>query len=253
MKKLLVLSSLLLGLIATSASAQNIDIAWNDLGTGCTAGERTMTFNCLVNTPANNRVFVSSFASPIQLTQFVGMTVNLKLVTDGTVLPPWWQGGTGGCRAGLAFPTASGPAAFGLAECADPWGTGAFLGAVTQVPDPAFQDRATLVSDLATDIPQQVGVGVKYYGQVGTLAVIRSTGTGSCAGCLAGACLVLDSILLYQVVGTPGGDIITIRNQPGAANAAHLIWQGPIDDAAGCPGATPAKSSSWGQVKSLYR
>ena len=65
--------------------------------------------------------------------------------------------------------------------------------------------------------------------------------------------MVLDEIQLYQVGGTPGGDIITLRNAPGVANAAYLMWQGPIDDAAGCPGATPTQRRSWGQVKSLYR
>ena len=50
MKKLLVLSSLLLGLFATSASAQIIDIGWGDLGPGCSSPssvDRMATFETL--------------------------------------------------------------------------------------------------------------------------------------------------------------------------------------------------------------
>jgi hypothetical protein len=253
MKKLLVLSSLLLGLSATAAFAQVIDIAWEDMGTGCTAGERLNTFNCAVNTAANNRHIVTSFVNPNALGFFVGMTLNMKLVTDGTTLPAWWQGQAGGCRSGVAYPAPSSPAAVGLLECGDPWGNGAFIGAVTQVNDAVNLDRAAIVSDLATDIPQQLAGGGHYYGQYNTLAVIRSTGTGSCAGCQAGACILLDNIQLFQVAGSPGGDVITLRNGPGTGNAAYLTWQGPIDDPGGCPGATPTQRSSWGQVKSLYR
>jgi len=255
MKKLLVLSSLLLGLVATSASAQVIDIGWGDVGVGCTspnAAERMATFTCASNAAANNRQLVTTFVNPAPLPQFVGMTVHLRLATDGAVLPAWWAMGAGECRSN-GWGAVGSPTNAGLAECADPWGSGSFIGGVTHLSGDGGPDRARIVSDLATDIPQQLQGGVRYYGEAITLTALRTTGTGSCAGCLAGACLVLEKIELFQVAGSPGGDVITLQNAPGAANAAYLSWQGPIDDAAGCPGATPAARSSWGQVKSLYR
>jgi hypothetical protein len=250
MKRLLALA-LVLGFAAVDAQAQVVDIAWGDMGPGCTSGERNDTFACASNAASNNRTIVTSFISPDNLPEFVGMTCNLRLITDGAALPDWWKMGAGECRSNGWGAVAS-PTNLGLVECADPWGSGSFIGGVTHLSGDGGADRARIVSDLATDIPQQLTAGTKYYGEAITLTVLRTTGTGSCAGCTAGACLILESIELYQVAGAPGGDVIRLTNTPGELNPAYLSWQAPIDNPGGC-NVTPARNKTWGQVKSLYR
>jgi hypothetical protein len=75
----------------------------------------------------------------------------------------------------------------------------------------------------------------------------RSTGNGSCAGCSDGACIVLNSIQVTQTAGV--GDY-TLTNP---LTPQHIQWQGGGNIGGQCPAATPARSATWGSVKSLYR
>ena len=239
--KMLLALALVLCLAPVTAFAQVIDIAWTDMGPGCSEGEQNATFTCTNNLAANNKTIVTSFVAPIPLPQFVGMTSNIRFQSNDPALPNWWRMGAGECRSN-GWGAVGSPANAGLVECADPWGTGSFIGGVTHLSGDGGPNRARIVADLATDIPQQLAAGVEYYGEAITMTVLRTTGTGSCAGCLSGGCLILESIELFQVAGSPGGDVITLRNPSGNA---IIDWQG------GC--VTSSKSSSWGQVKTLYR
>ena len=69
----------------------------------------------------------------------------------------------------------------------------------------------------------------------------------ACPGCETGVCIVLNSIKINQPVGTPGGDKFVTA--PAARNVA--VWQGGIGGA--CGPATPARNTTWGSVKALYR
>jgi hypothetical protein len=82
----------------------------------------------------------------------------------------------------------------------------------------------------------------------------KTTGTGSCAGCTDGACIVLNSVKVTQPA-TVHQDY-TITNPLGRA---YVLWQagganpGSGPNGTGCPGATPTRNETWGSVKSLYR
>jgi hypothetical protein len=242
MKRLLALA-LVLCLTPVVATAQSIDIAWTDMGPGCTTGEQASVFACNTNSALQNRTIVTSFTSHIDLPQFVGMTANIRVISSDPTLPNWWRMGAGECRSN-GWGAVSSPANLGLVECADPWGTGSFIGGVTHISGDGGANQARVVADLATDVPQQLSAGVEYYGEAITLTVLRTTGTGSCTGCLSGACLVLESIELFQVAGSPGGDVITLTNP----SDPFISWNGGTNCVT-----VAAKSSSWGQVKTLYR
>jgi hypothetical protein len=74
----------------------------------------------------------------------------------------------------------------------------------------------------------------------------KSVGS-ACTGCSTPVCIVLNSIKLDQNVGTPGGDKFV--SVPAMRNVA--TWQGGIGT--DCYLATPARNTTWGLVKALYR
>jgi len=59
-------------------------------------------------------------------------------------------------------------------------------------------------------------------------------------------CIVLNNIQLFQP--PEAGNDPDISNP---ANSNYVTWQASV--VPGCPQSTPTRSSSWGQVKSLYR
>src|SRR5262249_51563100 len=73
----------------------------------------------------------------------------------------------------------------------------------------------------------------------------RTTGAGSCAGCLVPACLIFQSIK----VTTPAhsGDVLV--SGPTAPGSDTVTWQGSGADCS----LVPVKNRTWGQVKALYR
>ena len=65
---------------------------------------------------------------------------------------------------------------------------------------------------------------------------------GFCAGCLVSACLILQSIALYQVAGTPPDNYHMYF--------PHIRqWIGWQDRG---PQSVPARPRTWGSVKALY-
>jgi hypothetical protein len=76
----------------------------------------------------------------------------------------------------------------------------------------------------------------------------KSSGSFSCLGCNAGACLVLNSIAVRRLPGAPGGDLVL--TVPRAGNGNRVTWQG--GQGADCS-AVPVRRTTWGLVKSLYR
>ena len=86
----------------------------------------------------------------------------------------------------------------------------------------------------------------EYYAFRVNVARSKSTGTGLCAGCMEPACIVLNEIQLFQ---PPEQNFDPQITNPAVSNFA--LWQATA--VPGCPLSTPTRSSTWGQVKSLYR
>jgi hypothetical protein len=71
-----------------------------------------------------------------------------------------------------------------------------------------------------------------------------------CNGCGEPACLVLQAVELFQIVGSPGGDIIILNR---ALNQQFVTWQGGGIGGSGCPLSVPVKRATWGAIKAIYR
>jgi hypothetical protein len=105
---------------------------------------------------------------------------------------------------------------------------------------------------LETGVAIQTGSGgpidntKMWYAFLVTLSNNKSVGTGSCAGCMDGACIVLNEMRLGQPAPTP--DVILTSGPQ-----QYVTYRGGAAPAYPCPQSTPTRRTSWGSVKALYR
>ena len=240
MKKTLLITGVLLALTATVASAAGVNLYWTDCSVGG-ATNRNVAFN--VNT--GNNVMVASYDPPAGLTMVTGNNLILDLQSASTPLPLWWDlFNSGSCRTGPTENTV-----FLSGNCTDYWGGGGAGGITAYLNTGANRRRigASWSGNEATAGPQTPGT--EYYSVNIVVNNLKSTGTGSCAGCLDPVCIVLNEILISQPAGTAGGSPAVTN--PATSN--YVTWQGGAIGGNGCPAATPTINKTWGQVKSIYR
>jgi len=241
MKRLLLLTTLLMLFSVRSAHGQSgINLSWNDCGT---SGTFQRNFAC--DTNSGQQTLVASFVSGVELHQLVGIAAVIDLCTMTPVLPSWWQmKNLGTCRPNalsVSFDFTAGPS-----NCADYW-QGAATGGISYSMGAAWGFNGARMLVVAT-IPES-GVSTldgatEYYACRVNIRNDASTGTGSCAGCSEPACIVFNSIELVQPSGV--GDYFIAS----PLMSYHVQWQGNVVD---CPFVVPARTRSWGQIKSLYR
>jgi hypothetical protein len=248
MKRLLSLSKMLLAtaaltaLVTSAVNAGGINLSWTDCGT---FGQMQRNSTCATNTGANT--MVGSAISPNVIPQCVAMSAVLDLQTNQAALTPWWGFGTGGCRSGP--PSALSPSfdfTTSTFSCGDPWG-GVAAGGSDYATGGGGPNRARIRLVCAVAAPIVVdNSSENYYFKV-TYNMSKTTGTGACAGCTDGACIVFNSIELDQQPGLGNTEITN------PIDRNFVIWQAGGSVAGGCPQAVPTRNSTWGSVKSLYR
>jgi hypothetical protein len=246
MKKMLLMACTLLALSAgmAYAGAGGLNLGWADCEGLPATLNRTST--CTSNTGLINTL-VGSFVAPSCVTAMSANEVVLDLQSLGATVPLWWQMRTGTCRAGSLggnFDFTGGPF-----TCFDYWQGGA-IGALQQ--DPIGLSNTSRIKGVfalpagdsrITGIPE----GTEVYSFKANINNAKSTGLGACSGCPVGVCIVLNSIKINQPVDQPcGGKFVSA---PASRNFA--TWQGGIGG--DCLAATPAKNTTWGSVKALYR
>ena len=84
MSKQLVTTALALALWASAASAQGLNLSWDDCGA---AGQPNKMFACNVN--SGNASMYASYIPPSGVNQLVGIASQIDLYTDQAVLPDW--------------------------------------------------------------------------------------------------------------------------------------------------------------------
>lgn len=236
---------LAVALPVSAAYAQNgggMDLAWNDCGA---TGVRAKSFACSSNT-LNFAILIVSAASGVDMPQLNGEETVMYVQTNQPSIPAWWHLESGGCRGPSAlildYDFTSGPF-----TCLDPW-AGQASGSLTYTvgdPSPTF---ARLQTDGAIPgVTSILGTEEYYLSKIRILGD-KTTGTGSCAGCSAGACLVLYSVTLTQPAGAPGGSVRL--TQPLLSN--YVTFQ-PGVIIGGICGMVPTRITTWGSIKSLYR
>jgi hypothetical protein len=247
MKKLLLLSSALLVLTASAASAQ-VNLSWNNcIGVGLAA----MNQNYACDGSGAIHRAVMSWKNPVAMPEFTAIQAVIDIQTSSPILPDFWRRGANECAEGnVDFPASLGGVGTGATgACINVWaGSGAGGGYVYES---GFggPGRARLRMAFSRESPTATTYGASYLGGVINMLTTKDidTGFGECLGCQIPGCLVLNTIELYQTAGAPPVDIYAMST-PDQRN--WITWQGGDPS---CVGATPTRNRTWGSVKSLYR
>ncbi|HKQ58536.1 MAG TPA: hypothetical protein VJY35_11770 [Candidatus Eisenbacteria bacterium] len=242
MKRIALLTGMMLVLMVATAFAGGINMSWNDCGV---AGVANKAFACDTNT-GNHDIF-TSFDPPQAAAQIHESDQIVDLQAAGGILPDWWQfKNAGSCR---AFEMST-PSVY-PASCFNTWGgndSPGFAAYLVTANTPSMPpDRARIMASVFIPGATAVAVtpGTEYYAMTMRIRSGKTVGAGSCAGCQVAVCLVLSNITLHDV----NGDLFSIGN-PLSRN--FITWQGGAVGG-GCPGATPAINQTWGRVKAIYR
>ena len=242
MKKVLSLTAALLAAGCSLASAQGINLSWDDCGVH---GSSSKSFDCASNTGVPFSMILS-FIPPAGIDNFLGISAQLDISSSTPALPDWWKHGTGQCR-GTGGINASFDFTSQTTSCVDFYNGQAVGGSAYDV-GYGGPNRARMLIQAAVPIDNRGPVDPALEYAAARVSVLRSKSQapGNCAGCTTPVCIVLNSIQLFQPPDALNDPTLT-----NPANSNYITWQaGTI---AGCPLSTPNRTSSWGQVKSLYR
>jgi hypothetical protein len=253
MKKMLLISCVMLALTATAAmAASGLNFSWGPL---CASDGLIPNKDFVCNTNSGSNVMVGSFVPTASHELLLAIDGSIDGQTTVAVMPDWWQfKNTGACRL-TALGTNAAPGGTPVI-CQDPWvsqGTAgiAYYGdvSVSTIPTPMpagnrARIKLTVATGSATASP--VAAGTEYFGFNVTVSNAKTVGTGACAGCSIPMAWVFNGALAsYMDAGALSDETIIT---PILNNC--ISWQG---GGAGLCQATPAKNTTWGQVKSLYR
>ena len=134
------------------------------------------------------------------------------------------------------------------------FGSAAVVGFTLGIHGPSSA-RMVVSNALPTPLSTDLSAHQEYYAFSVLINNQKTVGSGLCTGCNLGACIGLQQIQLeiplpfsHFSLGSVGEGDQLATWQGGASlvrlnDAGHLI----------CPLATPVRSSTWGNVKSLYR
>ena len=242
MKKILTLAAALMVFGASASMASGLNLNWSNCSDG---GVKSLTFACTSN--SGSQTLFASIVLPTAMPQFAATSAIIDVAVDGGAIPAWWQVLAGQCRAGAIGITFD-PLNIG-GNCLDLWGGNANLSVFQVQPGVNGPDKIRLNSGAAVPAGSELALaadGTELSICKVTITRAKSTGTGSCAGCANGACIVFNEAKLQQPAGI--GDF-TVTNAA-TAGSNFVTWQSGV---ALCPLPTPAQNRTWGAVTNLYR
>ncbi len=267
------MSSLCLFLLAFAVPAHSaavtppgVNLRWDN----CYAdgGAQNKDFAC--DTNAGSERLVGSFELASSMSGVTGLEIYLHLGSSSASLPAWWQfKNAATCRQTALAAQFSPPT--GSAGCVD-WGGASEAGGIgsyllnTQGPN-----HALIAMAVAVPAPVELAAGQEHYAFTLTINHTKTVGLGACAGCAEPVVIFLSAIRI--VPGTNPGVLLT--DGANFMGSRWVSWQQafPTNIQQGCQATggglfcfnpttffdvvlsppTPNRSSTWGQLKSLYR
>jgi hypothetical protein len=198
------------------AASAAINLSWDACGA---AGTELKTFACNTNS-GTPFVAIGSFEPPAQLPEFVGLSGELRVITSGA-LPNWWKHGSGQCRGFLGI-SVNYDFTVGPSSCADFY-AGNAAGNSTYQPGFESANQARVLFSTAVPFEDRgpIEPGTEYYAFKLSLLRSKTTGTGSCTGCIEPALIVLRQIQLFQPPEVGNDPVLTT-----ALDRATVRWQG---------------------------
>ena len=229
---------------AASADAASLHLTWNACPLDA-AATTDRVFSCQTSVGEHPLLCSMTLDQPVD--QVLGLEIVIDVQHAAPALPDWWRFETGGCRAGTLLADDVFP---GSSDCVDPWLGEATVTVASVEPGMprggASQSRIKITLGVPSTAPRSLNAGETYLAARLRLPNARTTGSPACAGCLEGACLVLNSIRLIRV-GSPDTDVLV--EAPGFAGK-RATWQG--GGGADCSN-VPSRRSTWGAIKALHR
>ena len=246
MKKILTLSAALM-LCASMAMAQGVGLY---LGADCNpAALQTVTNTCTTNTGTAFATFITAVIPPSGKPQFVGTISVIDVQTALGTIPDWWR--VDACR-GTGFSMAADNAIASSATIctATIWDTANPAGSNLSGSPSGSRERFLLGTVLLpTDVFDLVGDGTTELAIAKwTVSKAKSVTATACAGCLQGACIVLNEVQLQGTGDHQYGDYAHLTQPIGTHNFITYNAGAPT-----CAGSTPTQNRTWGSVKALYR
>src|SRR5258707_10702444 len=230
MKKILLLTGVLLALTASFASAApGLDMSWG--GCPVTLSNPTDVADPCVD-DGGLYFFYMAFKSPAGLSKVVSETFLVDVQTPAPSLPDWWHvetanpslGTPDGCRAGsFAFSTTRNFVS--TTVCKDYWGSSAQPGSALWYPGTGGAGRSRLVGVFSRSSASAgaLTADIEYFAGSGFFDTNHATAAnGICQGCQTPSCIVWNYLLLQQPAGTPNGDIVTTDENV----RRFMTWQG---------------------------
>ena len=235
--------------VPRASAAEAVYLSWFDCIAPGSAWQPDQTFGCGDNTTSFE--LLCAFTLPYATgPDVIGVEVVVDVQHSKPTLPPWWMmAASGQCRSGALVASTDFTDNPG---CADPWqGTASAEIQAYDAGEPRGQPnqiRIKAVAGVPASSARTLDASTRYNALKLVIRSVLSAPPGECSGCSDPACLVLNSILVRRIAGSPGGDIqLTL---PGGANQNRATWQGGVG--VDC-GLVPARRSTWGEIKSLYR
>ncbi len=245
MNRALLVSAVLLMLAPAAARAGGVNFSWS---TVCYTEDpvNSITFACDSNTAPSSWPMTMSFMVDTEMADFVGVeiTVGVAWAPCSVIpLPDWWAIGATGCRSN-SVRFSSDKTAVGDETCVE-WTNGTAFDLLSV--DSYNRALVKILTGEAIDAstPYDLQPGVEYY--AGTLQLMnnKSAGPGACLGCDLGVGLSL-SITAAGLDGRRDDLYDTL-----AGGNQCLEWNHPLSPPCGL--CAPARNTTWGAVKSLYR
>jgi len=242
MKASILMCALMVSIAERAAAGPGgLNLGWFD----CSGSPATLNRSFACNTNLGINVLVGSFVAPCCVTAMSANEIVMNLQSASVTWPAWWGLAAGLCRSTALTPSFDFTA--GPFTCIDYWEAGAIGGLLL---DQILGNRARLrvVCALPAGSSQirPVEEGTEVYSYKANIRNTKTVGT-ACTGCQTGMCIVLNSILIDQPPGTPGGNKFV--SMPAVRN--YALWQGGTGG--DCLQSTPARNTTWGSIKALYR
>ena len=241
MKKTLLLAGLLLALTASVASAAGISVAW---GNDCWGLNPVSDYTWACNSNVNSNIrMMCTFKPAVTKATLVAADLYMEGMTEAAVVPDWWKLAAGECR-GLALSlSVDGGNISDPEACLDLWQSqgGGGIGLYSSEGNRMSINAVWAVAD-AVEAPAETEIMAAQF----RVSAVKTLGTTACGGCLVPAIWALN----YINVGYLGDTESTILDYPYVGGNQCLTYQGSVLP---CAKPVPARNTTWGQVKSLYR
>jgi len=253
MKKALLLTGLLLlvASLAMAAPTGGFSLNW---GTNCWGDGpqlSVMTFACASNSSPANWRMTASFKLDTGVTDWINWDEKIMAVSETGTIPDWWLlSAPGTCRTTISnvFLNSQGYVGNG-ADCQDQFGgAGTMIGATNYAYlVPGVQVQIQAANTLLAGVP--FDAGLEQFVSMITIKNGKTVGTGSCAGCATGMVFGFYELKLgYENSPADPSKLST----PYVGGNQCLTWQHGWTGQP-CNAPVPARNTTWGQVKSLYR